>query len=142
MLGVVCVAAVLAWGMFVRARRQSLRELARRVESEQELRVAQIRQSERNRIAREMHDVLAHRLSLLSLHAGALELRPDAAPEEVARAAGAVAVGRGRSNAEISSELFMSVATVKARISRILVKLKLNNRTQIALPAHDAGLTG
>jgi signal transduction histidine kinase len=87
-LGVLCVAAVLAWGMFVRARRQSVRERARRIESEQELRVAQIRQSERNRIAREMHDVLAHRLSLLTLHAGALELRPDAVPEEVAQAAG------------------------------------------------------
>jgi DNA-binding NarL/FixJ family response regulator len=54
----------------------------------------------------------------------------------------AVAVGRGRSNAEISGELFMSVATVKAHISRILDKLGLNNRTQIALLAHDAGLTG
>jgi hypothetical protein len=42
-LGIVCVAAVLAWGMFVRARRQSVRDRARRVESEQELRVAQIR---------------------------------------------------------------------------------------------------
>jgi signal transduction histidine kinase len=84
-LGVVCVAAVLAWGMFVRARRQSVRERARRVESEQELRVAQVRQSERDRIAREMHDVLAHRLSLLSLHAGALELRPEAASRRRAR---------------------------------------------------------
>ncbi|MBX7266248.1 sensor histidine kinase [Micromonospora sp. Llam7] len=90
MLGVVFALAVLAWGMFVRARRQSLRERAGRVEAEQELRVAEARQGERNRIAREMHDVLAHRLSLLSLHAGALELRPDAAPEEVARAAGVV----------------------------------------------------
>jgi len=89
-LGVVCVAAVLAWGMFVRARRQSVRERARRAESEQELRVAQVRQSERDRIAREMHDVLAHRLSLLSLHAGALEVRPDATPEEVARAAAVI----------------------------------------------------
>jgi signal transduction histidine kinase len=89
-LGVVFALAVLAWGMFVRARRQSLRERARRVEAEQELRVAEARQGERNRIAREMHDVLAHRLSLLSLHAGALELRPDAAPYEVARAAGVV----------------------------------------------------
>ena len=34
-----------------------------------------------------MHDVLAHRISLLSLHAGALEFRPDAPPEEIARAA-------------------------------------------------------
>jgi signal transduction histidine kinase len=89
-LGVVFALAVLAWGMFVRARRQSLRERAGRVEAEQELRVAEARQGERNRIAREMHDVLAHRLTLLSLHAGALELRPDAAPEEVARAAGVV----------------------------------------------------
>ena len=89
-LGVVFALAVLAWGMFVRARRQSLRERARRVEAEQELRVAEARQGERDRIAREMHDVLAHRLSLLSLHAGALELRPDAAPDEVARAAGVV----------------------------------------------------
>ncbi|GIH22852.1 DNA-binding response regulator [Acrocarpospora phusangensis] len=54
----------------------------------------------------------------------------------------AVAVGRGRSNAEISNDLFMSVATVKAHVSRILTKLDLNNRTQIALLAHDAGLTG
>jgi signal transduction histidine kinase len=89
-LGVACAAAVLAWGMFVRARRQSLHERTRRIKSEHELLVAQTRQLERNRIAREMHDVLAHRLSLLSLHAGALELRPDAAPEEVARAAGVV----------------------------------------------------
>jgi signal transduction histidine kinase len=37
-----------------------------------------------------MHDVLAHRISLLSLHAGALEFRPDASPEEVARAAAVI----------------------------------------------------
>jgi DNA-binding NarL/FixJ family response regulator len=54
----------------------------------------------------------------------------------------AMAVGRGRSNAEISGELFMSVATVKQHVSRILTKLDLNNRTQIALLAHDADLTG
>ena len=49
-------------------------------------------------------------------------------------------MGRGRSNAEISGELFMSVATVKQHVSRILTKLDLNNRTQIALLAHDAGI--
>jgi len=86
-------AATVAWGMFVRARRQlvlSLRERAERAEAEQHLRVEQARQHERARIAREMHDVLAHRISLLSMHAGALEFRPDAPPEEVARAAGVV----------------------------------------------------
>jgi DNA-binding NarL/FixJ family response regulator len=53
----------------------------------------------------------------------------------------ATAVGRGRSNAQIGNDLFMSVATVKAHVSSILTKLDLNNRTQIALLAHDAGLT-
>jgi DNA-binding NarL/FixJ family response regulator len=52
----------------------------------------------------------------------------------------AVAVGRGRSNAEIAGELYMSVPTVKTHVSRILAKLGLNNRVQIALLAHDAGL--
>jgi len=51
----------------------------------------------------------------------------------------AVAIGRGRSNAEISRELYMSVATVKAYVSRLLEKLGYNNRVQIALMAHDAG---
>ena len=93
-LGVVCVVAVLALGMFVRARRQLALVERERAESEQELRVAQARQMERNRLAREMHDVLAHRLSLLSLQSGALELWPDAPPAEIARAAGVI-----RSNA-------------------------------------------
>ncbi|MFJ8489954.1 response regulator [Streptomyces sp. NPDC094038] len=52
----------------------------------------------------------------------------------------AVAVGRGLANAEIATGLFMSVATVKAHVSRILAKLGLNNRVQIALLAYDAGL--
>jgi DNA-binding NarL/FixJ family response regulator len=52
----------------------------------------------------------------------------------------AVAVAQGKSNAEIARELYMSVATVKAHVSRLLTKLELNNRVQIALLAHDAGL--
>ncbi|HEX4817863.1 MAG TPA: response regulator transcription factor [Nonomuraea sp.] len=52
----------------------------------------------------------------------------------------ALAVGRGRSNAEIARELYMSVPTVKAHVSRILTKLGLNNRTQVALLVYDAGL--
>ena len=51
----------------------------------------------------------------------------------------AVAIGQGKSNAEISRELYMSVATAKAHVSRVLEKLALNNRVQIALLAHDAG---
>jgi DNA-binding NarL/FixJ family response regulator len=51
-----------------------------------------------------------------------------------------VAIGQGKSNAQIGAELYMSVATVKAHVSRLLTKLELNNRVQVALFAHDAGL--
>jgi DNA-binding NarL/FixJ family response regulator len=51
-----------------------------------------------------------------------------------------VAIGQGKSNAQIGAELYMSVATVKAHVSRLLTKLGLNNRVQVALLAHDAGL--
>jgi DNA-binding NarL/FixJ family response regulator len=51
----------------------------------------------------------------------------------------AIAVGQGRSNAEIGAELFISTTTVKTHVSRILTKLDLNNRVQIALLVHDAG---
>ena len=52
----------------------------------------------------------------------------------------AVAVGRGRSNAEIAAELYMSLTTVKAHVSHILVKLGMTNRVQVAMCVHDAGL--
>lgn len=85
-LGLVSTAAMLVWGMLVRARRQlvwSLRERTERAEAEQRMLADRARMSERSRIAREMHDVLAHRISLVALHAGALELRPDLPPLEV-----------------------------------------------------------
>jgi DNA-binding NarL/FixJ family response regulator len=50
----------------------------------------------------------------------------------------AVAVGRGCANAEIAAELHMSVATVKAHVSRVLVKLGVENRVQVALLVQDA----
>lgn len=52
----------------------------------------------------------------------------------------AIALGRGCTNAEIAGELFMSVATVKAYVSRLLTRLDLNNRVQVALLVHDADL--
>lgn len=52
----------------------------------------------------------------------------------------AVEVGRGLSNAEIAAALFLSEATVKAHVSRLLTRLDLNNRVQIAMLVHDAGL--
>jgi signal transduction histidine kinase len=92
-IGLLITVVVLGWGLFIRAQRElvrSLHERTARAESEQRLRVEQAQAAERRRIAREMHDVLAHRVSLLSLHAGALEFRPDAPPQEIAEAAGVV----------------------------------------------------
>lgn len=71
-------ALALCIGLLGRARRQlvvGLRESAARDRERYEERLATIRHDERQRIAREMHDVLAHRISLLSMHAGALEFR-------------------------------------------------------------------
>jgi signal transduction histidine kinase len=81
------------WGLYLRARRElvaSLRERAQRLEADQQRSAEQAREAERRRIAREMHDVLAHRLSLLSVHAGALEFHPDAPPGDIAEAAAVI----------------------------------------------------
>ncbi|GAA0453553.1 two-component sensor histidine kinase [Paractinoplanes deccanensis] len=84
--------SVVAIGMLIRSHRQlvdSWAERARQAEEGQRLRVEQARLAERERIAREMHDVLAHRISLLAVHAGALEVRREASPEEQ-KAAGTI----------------------------------------------------
>jgi signal transduction histidine kinase len=95
-LVIVAEAALVGWGQLSQARQallDSLRERARRAEAEQAGHVAEARAAERASIAREMHDVLAHRLSLLATYAGALEYRPDAPPERLAQAAGVVRAG-------------------------------------------------
>jgi signal transduction histidine kinase len=101
---IVLTVAVIGFGSFVRARRElllSLRDRARRAEDEQHLRVREAQLAERSRIAREMHDVLAHRISLLSVHAGALEFNPGASSEEIARAAGVIRVSARAAQEEL-----------------------------------------
>uniref|UniRef100_A0AAU3H3T9 histidine kinase n=1 Tax=Streptomyces sp. NBC_01401 TaxID=2903854 RepID=A0AAU3H3T9_9ACTN len=74
-----------AVGMAAGARRVELRSLRERAESaerEQSARAAQARALERNRIAREMHDVLAHRISLVAMQAGVLDHRDDLSADE------------------------------------------------------------
>jgi signal transduction histidine kinase len=86
----VFVGAIITAGMYVGARRDllaTLQERADRAEREQGQRVAQAQLTERARIAREMHDALAHRLSLVALHAGALEYCRNLSDDEVAEAA-------------------------------------------------------
>ena len=69
------------------------------------------------------HQVAAQRLSGLS------QRERDVATQ----------VGAGSSNAEIAAALFMSEATVKAHVSRVLNKLNITNRVQLAILVHDAG---
>ncbi|UUZ60083.1 histidine kinase dimerization/phosphoacceptor domain-containing protein [Nocardioides sp. B-3] len=80
--------AMMGWGMYLGSRREliwTLRHRASRAESEQELRVAQGRSRERERIAREMHDVLAHRITQISMQAGALAFRDDLEADQLQR---------------------------------------------------------
>jgi len=94
LFGFLVVGIVVAIGYamgFQRNLMDSLRERALTAEREQQARVAQAQAAERTRIAREMHDVLAHRISLVAMHAGALSYRTDLTPEEQATAAKALA---------------------------------------------------
>jgi signal transduction histidine kinase len=79
----ILVVPTLGIGLIARAQRF-------RVQSERRRLVEDARAAERRRIAREMHDVLAHRISMVSVHAGALEFHPDAPPEDIAKAAGVI----------------------------------------------------
>lgn len=100
---VVMLSACLAWGTAIRSRRslvERLREDVRRERQTHEERLTAARVEERRRIAREMHDVIAHRMSLLSVHAGALAYRTEraeagrAAPLEAAEVGSAMRVIR------------------------------------------------
>src|SRR3954452_2813646 len=79
----------------------SLRDRADRAEREQALQVATARASERTRIAREMHDVLAHRMSLVALHAGALAYRTDLTPTQTRETAGIIQANSQRALADL-----------------------------------------
>jgi signal transduction histidine kinase len=106
-------------GLLVRARRQvvqGLREQARLDRERYDAELTSIRRDEREGIAREMHDVLAHRISLLSVHAGALEFRSQASetngdramtPTEIAEAARII-----RENAHLAVEDLREVLSV------------------------------
>lgn len=73
-------AVAVGWGMYIGSRREllaTLEERASAAESNQVERLAHARTAERARIAREMHDVLAHRISMVTMHAGAMTYRDD-----------------------------------------------------------------
>ncbi|MFE9144604.1 histidine kinase [Streptomyces tubercidicus] len=99
-LGLVLTAPPVLWGLYVGARRrlvESLRERADGLERELSLladraeeRAEWARNEERTRIAREMHDVVAHRVSLMVVHAAALQAVALKDPEKASKNAGLV----------------------------------------------------
>ncbi len=102
LMSALVTAALVLTGLYIGGRRQLHIALREQVDSERRERTAHVEQaraSERTRIAREMHDTLAHRLSLVSLHAGALEVRTDLSREQITQTAGTV-----RENARLAGE--------------------------------------
>lgn len=92
-LSFVTTALLAVTGLFIGGRRAlvtSRRDQALALRREADVRAESARAAERNRIAREMHDVLAHRLSLVALHAGALEYRAELDPDQVRETAAVV----------------------------------------------------
>lgn len=86
------------------------------------------------RVARRLMDATARAGGSRAAARASLGLLTDRERDVVA------AIGRGASNADICRELFVSLATVKAHVSSVLLKLGLENRTQVALLARDADL--
>lgn len=97
---VLSTAFCVAVGLAIGSRRELVSNLQQQVEtaaSQERSRVQQARLGERSRIAREMHDVLAHRISLVALHSGALAYRTDLSPEQVRDTSAVI-----RDNAELA----------------------------------------
>lgn len=89
-LSLLLLGLLVATGFYVGARRellQTLRLRAEAAERAQESRAAEARQAERTRIAREMHDVLAHRISLVAMQAGGLAYREDLSRAQITASA-------------------------------------------------------
>lgn len=106
--GIVLYAALVGIGFYIGARRDliaSLRARAETAEREQTARVEQARAAERNRIAREMHDVLAHRMSVVALYAGALRTREDLTSTQAREAATVVEDGAREALTELRQVL-------------------------------------
>ncbi|EXG81095.1 sensor histidine kinase [Cryptosporangium arvum] len=145
----VAAAATFGLGAYVATRRalqDAWRERAERADTERTLRDEQARIAERARIAREMHDVLAHKVSLIALHAGALELTADGGAERVREGAGVIRVTAREALAELRTVLgileadaqpYTDLASVVADATSAGQRVQLAN-TAGELPASSA----
>jgi signal transduction histidine kinase len=131
-------AAVTAWGALLQSQGAlvaAYRERAERAEEEKALREDWIRATERTRIAREMHDVVAHRISLVALHAGGLEVAPAHQPDDVRRAAALI-----RSSAvDALDELRTAIGVLRADEPRSLDQPGFDRIEDLVHDARAAG---
>ena len=130
-------AAVVAWGALLQSQHallEAFRERAERAERDEVLREERIRVAERTRIAREMHDIVAHRISLVALHAGGLEVGPDQRPE-VRDTAALI-----RSSAvQALDELRTAIGVLREGEPRSLEQPGLNRLADLVAEARQAG---
>ncbi|WP_062346059.1 sensor histidine kinase [Herbidospora yilanensis] len=132
LLAVALQTAATGWGMLVHHRRrllETLKETAVRAEAEAQQRV-------REAIAREIHDVLGHRLSLLSVHAGALEFNPDASPDDVSRAATVIR----QSAHQALQDLREVIGVLRAPVEE-LSRASLDRIRELVAESRRAGMT-
>jgi signal transduction histidine kinase len=141
-------ALIVAAGVYMATRNlllESLRERARRAEAERLLREEQARSAERTRIAREMHDVLAHKVSLIALHAGALEVAATGDPDRVQHGAALIRVTAREALHELRTVLgvlgtdpgavFTDLATLVAAATRAGQRVELRDEAGPLPPA-------
>ncbi len=137
-VNIAIAAAVTAWGALIQSQSALLavyRERAERAEEEQQIREDHIRATERTRIAREMHDVVAHRISLVALHAGGLEVAPSREDDIVAETAALI-----RSSAvQALDELRAVIGLLREDEPRSLEQPGLDRIDDLIAEAREAG---
>jgi DNA-binding CsgD family transcriptional regulator/signal transduction histidine kinase len=163
--GLILFGAAYAIGRSARTSRAyaaALEDRADRLERERELEAERAAAAERARIARDMHDILAHAVSIMVVQAEAGPLvvrtvtrrliadytsrpatnpKPDLLPTLTVRERETlILIARGLSNAEIATAMILSEHTVKTHVSNVLAKLGLRDRVQAVMTAYESGL--
>ncbi|WP_198284950.1 sensor histidine kinase [Saccharomonospora cyanea] len=136
-------------GLWTAARGQvvaGLRERAERLEREQAARAEQARAHERARIARDMHDVIAHRVSLMVLRAGALEINATddktAAEAELIRTTGKEALTQLRAVLGVLDEADQEVLRPQPVLADLDWLLDQSRSVGVAVERRDEGTAG